>query len=395
MPDGLVVALRPLAAASPFVAAWRTLGRRALIENLFYEADFALAASGAFGAGIGFLLVCDRPPEEPGLRLLALWPCRRVHRWGLPLAALMGWTHGFSVFGPPLVDRDDPARGLRALLRAPRRLGLPPRLLMPYLPLDGVFARLLDDALAGEGCRRADFWPHERGLLDLAGQDAEARKAYLAARLSDGKARQLARLSRRLEAAGPLEHRITREPARLADALDDYIALEAAGWKGRAGTAVGRNPAEAAFLHRLVEAYGASGRVRIDSLRRTDRSLASSLGIETESTFWYLKIAHDEAEARNSPGFQLVHRVTRSLLADAGIATADSCAPPNFPLAETFWGERRRLAHGLVEAAGGDRWFSLAERLEGMRAQASRLRTRVASRARSSGPAGRAPSDRA
>lgn len=380
-PEGLVVALRPLEATAPLLGAWRDLGRDALVENLFFEADFALSAAEAFGAGIGVLTVSDRVPEQPGARLLALWPCRIVRRWGVPLAALMGWTHGFSIFGAPLLAKDDAARGLRALLDAPRHLGLPRRLLMPYLPLDGPLAALLDEALARTGGRRADFWEHERGFLDLFGTDPTSRTGYLAGHVSERKARQLARLSRRLAAGGALEHDIVRAPESLGEALADYVALETVGWKGRAGTAIGCRPTEAAFLRRLIEIYGATGRVRIDRLRREGRSLASSLALETSSTAWYLKISHDEAEARNSPGALLVERVTRSLLADPRIASADSCAPPNFPLIETFWAQRRRLAHGLIEAGGGDRLFPLAVRLESLRAQVSRARSRAVSAA--------------
>ncbi|GEP10718.1 GNAT family N-acetyltransferase [Methylobacterium gnaphalii] len=373
--DGLIVAALPLDAGSPLLSAWRDLARDPLVENLFFEAEFALAAAEAFGGGIRLLTVSDRPPEAPGARLFALWPCRVVRRWGVPIPALMGWTHGFSIFGAPLLARSEAAPALRALLDAPRHLGLPRRLLMPYLPLNGPLAALLDDTLSRTGSRRADFWAHERGFLDpSAGRDG-TREGYLDTHLSERKARQLARLFRRISTDAPVAHEIVREPDRLPEALDDYIALESAGWKGRAGTAVAKRPEEAAFLAGLVRSYGCGGRMRFDRLRRDGRSLAASLSLETGSTFWFLKIAHDETEAKNSPGALLVERVTRSLLADPRIAEADSCAPPNFPLIETFWGERRRLAHGLIEAGGGDRLFRPAVALEGLRAQAARART--------------------
>ncbi|GLS45045.1 GNAT family N-acetyltransferase [Methylobacterium brachythecii] len=373
--EGLVVAALPLDAASPLLPAWRELARDPLVENLFFEAEFALAAADAFGGGIRLLTVSDQPPEAPGARLLALWPCRVVRRWGVPIPALMGWTHGFSIFGPPLLARDEAAPALRALFDAPGHLGLPRRLLMPYLPLDGPFATLLNDTLARTGSRRADFWAHERGFLDPAAGRGGTRDAYLGAQLSERKARQLGRLFRRISAEAQAEHEIIRDPNGLAEALDDYVALESAGWKGRAGTAVAKRPREAAFLAGLVRSYGAGGRMRIDRLRRGGRSLAVSLSLETGSTFWFLKIAHDETEAKNSPGALLVERVTRSLLADPRIIEADSCAPPNFSLIETFWGERRRLAHGLIEASGGDPLFRPAVALEGLRAQAVRVRT--------------------
>lgn len=377
MPDGLVAALRPLDARAPWIDAWRALSRDSLVENLFFEPDFAFAAGAAFGAGVALLVVSDRPPEEPGARLLALWPCRIVHRWGVPLPALMGWTHGFSIFGVPLLDRADPARALCALLDAPRHLRLPRRLLMPYLPLDGPFAALIERTLADRAARRVDYWRHGRGFLDLAARDPEARARYLETQLSHRKTSQLARLWRRLGASQPVLFETMRDPLAITEALDDYVALERSGWKGRSGTAIEQRPGEIAFLRRLVQTYAARGQARIDRLRRDGRTLAASIGFETGSTFWYLKIAYAEDEAKNSPGAHLIRRVTEAVLADPRLAACDSCAPPDFALIDTFWAERRRLAHGLIEAGGGDKLFPLAAQLERARAYAVGLRRRA------------------
>ena len=379
--DGLTVVLRPLATDTLDIDAWRSLSRRALVENFFFEPDFLLAAGATLESGISLLLVCDRPPEEPAARLLALWPCRVAYRWGLPIPVLMGWMHDYAVFGAPLIDRSDAERALSALLDAPRRLGLPPRVMMTHVPLDGPLDALLKSTLAKRGGDRADFWAHERGALALAGLSHAERSGYLAASLSASKARQLHRLFRRLEAEGPVIHEIVRDPADLADALDDYLALEAAGWKGGIGTAAGNRPHEVAFLKKLIRDCGARGNVRIDRLRRNERSLAVSIAFETDSTLWYLKIAHDETESRNSPGAQLAYRVTRSVLADHGITSADSCAPPDFPMITTFWADRRPLAHALIDT-GGDRLFPLAVRLETLRARVADWRARRAKRAR-------------
>ena len=357
--------------------AWRALSRAALVDNLFYEPDFVFAAAGAFGDGVHLLTVFDRVPEESGARLLALWPCRVRRRRVLGAPVLAGWSHGFGIFGAPLIAAGEPERALRALLDAPRCLGLPPRLMLPYLPLDGPFADALERIRAERGLRRIDLWRHARGFLDLTGRIGPARAGYLADALSPSKSRQLARLLRRLGAGEPVRHETVREPAELAPALDDYIALEAAGWKGRSGTAIAHHPKEMAFLHAVASAYGARGEFRIDHLRRGDKSLAASIALRTGASFWYLKISHDETEARNSPGAQLVHHVTRTILDDIGIAIADSCAPPDLRLITTFWTERRRLGLGFIEAGGGDPWFPVAVGLERLRARVAQALTRL------------------
>ncbi|MER2264798.1 GNAT family N-acetyltransferase [Methylobacterium oxalidis] len=398
LPGGLVAALRPLGApdAVPpaflpaflpaYLPAWEALARDAFAPNPFYEPGYAAAAAPAYGAGVALLMVADRPPEAPGARLLALWPFRRARaRFGLPLPVLAGWMHDHAVLGVPLLDGREPARALAALLAAPRALSLGPRLLMPYLPEAGPFADLLAAERARAGTREIRVWAHARAMLDLDGP-GPARAGALA-HLSARRRRKLRATAAALEAeSGPLHLDTAREPAALAAALEDFIALEAAGWKGRGGTAIACRPAEAAFLRAMTAALGAQGRLRIDRLRAGGRTLAAAVLPRTGADLWVLKIAYDETRARHSPGVQLLHRLSRDWIDDPGVRRVDSCAAPGNALAETFWTGRRRLAHHLVEAAGGDPAFPLAAALERARAGAVALRAEVA-RLRAARPA--------
>jgi CelD/BcsL family acetyltransferase involved in cellulose biosynthesis len=367
---GVVVAVRPLDPAAAWVPAWRRLGTAALIRNPFYEAAYALAAREPFGAGVRVLLVADRAPELPGARLRAAWPFRTAwRRWGLPLPLLMGWTHGYCPFGAPLLDGADPGAALADLLAAPRALGLPPRLLLPNAPADGPLTGLL----AAQGRRSAAYWAHARGLLDLTGQPTGARRTYLD-HLSGQRRRKLRRARARLDADGPVALEILDAPAAIDRALTDHVALEAAGWKGRAGTGLGQRPGEVAFLRAVLADLAAAGQVRVVRLRRAGRTLASLILPVTGSEAWVLKIAHDEAQPEAAPGVQLVHRLTEAVLAGAtGLDRIDSCAPPDFALGSAFWTERRPIAHLLVEA-GRDPLFPVARALERARERVARAR---------------------
>jgi len=375
LPGGFVAAVRPLDPGAPWIPAWRALGAAALIRNPFYEAGYALAARDAFGAGVRLLLVADRPPEAPGARLAAAWPFRPSRRrWGLPLPLLMGWTHGYSPFGAPLLDGAAPEAALAGLLAAPGALGLPPRLLLPNAPADGP----LPDLLTACGGRRAAYWPHDRGLLDLTGLGPEARATYLG-HLSGQRRRKLRRARARLEAAGPVTFEILAAPESLGSALDAHIALEAAGWKGQAGTSLVQRPAEIAFLRTALADLGAADAVRIARLRRGEYLLASLILPVTGREAWVLKIANDETRPETAPGVQLVHRLTEALAAgDAPIDRIDSCAPPGFALGTTFWTERRPIAHLLVEA-GRDPLFPVARTLERARERVARARLTIRS----------------
>ncbi len=378
LPNGLVAALRPLDPTAPWIDAWARLGSRAAIANPFYEAGYALAAAESFGEGVRMMLVADRPPEETGARLLAAWPHRRLrHRWGVPLPLLMGWTHGYAPQGAPLLDGANPGAAWTALLAAPAALGEPRRLLMPNTPTVDMAP-----LLAATGGRSAAYWPHERGLLDPDGGTQRKRDTYLD-HLSGNRRRRLRRAWRRLETKGPVSFDMLADAAAVPAAVESHIALEAASWKGRAGTALAQRPAEAAFLRAITVALAAEGRLRIARLRRGERLLASLILPLSGREACVLKVAHDESDPAAAPGVQLVHRLTETVLAGDGIARIDSCAPPGFALATLFWRERRPIAHLLVEA-GHDPLFPVAARLERGRETLARARLMLRERRRGS-----------
>lgn len=388
--DGLVVALRPLDADAPWIGAWRDLSGRPLIDNLFYHPDFALPAAAPFGKGVQVALVGDRAPEEPGLRLHAVWPLRATRlRWGLPLILAMGWMHGFGIFGVPVLDAAEPARALDALFFGLRRL-VGPRLMLTHVPTTGPFAGLLSDWLDRNGLRHARFWAHQRAFLDLADRDPAGRADYLG-HLSSRKRRKLRQARDRLDAEGAVTTETIRAPADLSAAIDDYIALEGAGWKGRRGTAIADDPAQAAMIRTAVTAFGAREAVRIDRLRRDGRTLAAVVSFVTRGRLWSLKISYDAAAARHSPGALAFQHLTQGILADPAMTSADSCAPPNYVLPETFWTERLPLAHILVETRGGDPLFPLAAALERARAAANVRVKAWRDRVRARRSAGREP----
>ena len=63
------------------------------------------------------------------------------------------------------------------------------------------------------------------------------RAGYLDHAIPHKKRKELRRLRKRLADAGTLTSTTTADPSALTAALLDFLALEASGWKGRAGTA--------------------------------------------------------------------------------------------------------------------------------------------------------------
>lgn len=211
----------------------------------------------------------------------------------------MGWMHDFGIFGVPLLDAGEPARALDALFLGLRRL-IGPRLMLTHAPTKGPFAEILSGWLERHGLRHAKFWAHERAFLDLTDRDPAARAAYLG-HISSRKRRKLRQAWDRLSTEGPVSVETIRDPADLPAAIDDYIALESAGWKGRRGTAIADDAHQARMMRDAIAALGVRGDARIDRLRQDGRTLAAVVSFVTRGQLWSLKISYDATVAKHSP----------------------------------------------------------------------------------------------
>lgn len=369
----LRVEWRPLAAMAADAPAWRALAERALEPNVFYEPAFALAAAPVFGEGVNAGLVWLHD------KLIGFFPCRRARPYGIPLPVLTGWTHPYAPLGVPLIDRDDGAAALAAwldhLAGDPTR---PSLWLLPFLS-EGPFARMLDAALAMRGASGAQFGLHRRALL--APKD---RASYLADAVGAKKRKELRRQRRRLERTGTLTTVLATDAAAVPGALDDFFALEAKGWKGRAGSAAALHEDLRGFVARAVSGLAAEGKARVDRLRLSGQAIAALVTLRSGASAWTWKIAYDESHAHASPGVQLMVDLTEALLADLTVARADSCATANHPMIDHLWRERLVLSDRLIAVRPSPVGFALACRLETLRraamAAAKRLRDRLRGR---------------
>src|SRR5215510_10852734 len=121
-------------------------------------------------------------------------------------------------------------------------------MLLPMFPQQGALAAALDAVLARRRGESIAFAPHARALLAPAGE----RGSYLERALPHKKLKELGRQLRRLADDDAVAWDIAREGAAVETALSDFLTLEAAGWKGRAGTAAAHDPAIRAFLEAAV-----------------------------------------------------------------------------------------------------------------------------------------------
>ncbi|HHN73092.1 MAG TPA: GNAT family N-acetyltransferase [Thermopetrobacter sp.] len=321
--------------------AWRAL------ENEAAEAAFS-AARDWLGAGLLALPEKRRPllltARDGDGRLVALCGTGRDWRYGALGPVLSTRWGDFFCHGVPLISREAPeAAALRLLATMRARGGAVAE--FASVPLEGPFAAALTAACAAAGLRLRVAATWRRAALDAR----MSTEAWWRDSVRRRRRKEWNRLRRRLEERGETRFETLPPGAEVDVWLDEFLLLEAAGWKGRAGTALACSPEAAAFTREALRGLAREKRVRFWRLRHAGRTIASLFAEMHGDTLLLGKIAYDEALAAFSPGVLLTLHATRDILADEAVAFADSCAAPNHPMIDHIWPQRRTMADILVQ----------------------------------------------
>jgi CelD/BcsL family acetyltransferase involved in cellulose biosynthesis len=177
-------------------------------------------------------------------------------------------------------------------------------------------------------------------------------KQYFEKALSSGSRKKLRQHRRRLEEKGKLELEVWNTPEAAGQAFEDFLRLEAAGWKGRRGTALLSDPAEAAFVRGMVAALAERGNAQVHALYLDGKPASMQIVLRAGAAAFTWKTAYDEALHDYSPGMLLLEDYTKAFLADQSIACVDSCAYDEAGFMSA-WSERQTIAQVWIDARPG------------------------------------------
>jgi hypothetical protein len=357
-------------------AEWDGLAREALEPNAFYEPWMVLPALRAFGVNndLHFVLVYGPEPRHPvgQPRLCGLFPLeRRRGVKGLPVRCLALWKHHYCYLCTPLLRSDCAPEALDAFLDW-LRTDAPAASLMELTQIhgQGPFHQLLMDRLDRrdepsllDGCyARALFEP-------AAGTDCDT---YLRAALNSKRRTEYKRQEKILARDGPLEWVVLERAEDLPAMVEAFLELEAAGWKGRAGTALGAREPDRTFFREMAAGAFAAGRLEMLGLFQGGKPLALKCNFLTPPGSFSFKIAYDESHANCSPGVQLELENLRRRAGQPDCLWMDSCTGSrDHPMINRLWTERRLIQTVLLSTGRrlGDlvlallpllRWFKRA-----------------------------------
>jgi hypothetical protein len=317
------------------------LSARAIESNIFFHPRFLAPAMPRLDdREVRLAVIRDGDEYKNRLRLLVPFSVE-VPPVPLGISILRTWSNPFAPLGTPLLDHDDPVGVVEdffEMLSRPR-LGMPKVIMLPEMRLDGPVVSVLRTVAETRGLPLIVTGEQERAVL----QSKLDGDAYLRQSLSKHHAGEYRRLMRRLSEQGDLVYGVARQPDEIRPAVERFLALEAAGWKGRERTAMAIDRYRAAFAREAVNGLAEQDLCRVHSLTLDGRLIASLIVFVEAGVAYTWKTAYDEAFSTFSPGTLLMIEVTRQHLEDPNIEITDSCAVPDHPMASRLWSERRTL----------------------------------------------------
>lgn len=252
-------------------------------------------------------------------------------------------SSAFTCCNLPLVSRVMPQQAVAAFIN-----NLTRPLLIKDLPTEGAFMRQLTQA---QGIVQVMHnW--QRAALRVQG----TYEAWADQNFDTKRRKEFKRLRKRLAEKGDLRLETLNHSSDFNGFVEEYIELEARGWKGNRGTALKSKNTQSETFRNICQALHSSGRLRFWLLRLDGKAIAALYGVVFGTQAQIIKITYDEDFAKYSPGVQIVLDATEAFFAEPGLETVDSCAIPDHPMINRIWRERIGMADVLVAPAHYAMW---------------------------------------
>jgi hypothetical protein len=351
-----VVVINDLTALEKYVPAWEDLAANAIEPNAFYEPWMLMPAVQAFGAGrrLQFALVLAHEPDRhDGSPLLCgIFPLEQQDYYQglsrkLPFKTLRLWKHKYCYLCTPLV-REGYGRQVIAAFFDWLDAGSHDCSLMEFrfIAGDGLFNCLLMDYFE----RHTKLHYISMYFLRAMFRPTIDADTYICDALSAKHRKTIRRQERQLSEIGRLEYDALTPNDDVAVWIEEFLRLEAGGWKGRESSAIASNEPDQSYFKSIAKEAFRRGRLSMLALRLDGRPIAYKCDFPAGRGLFTFRIAFDENYARNSPGMLLEIENVRRLHAQSQIEWADSCNDSFSSMFNRLWLGRRTILDVVVSA---------------------------------------------
>ncbi|HEX6268100.1 MAG TPA: GNAT family N-acetyltransferase [Burkholderiales bacterium] len=347
------------AALQRVLPAWEELVQQAIEPNPLYEPWMLLPALRARPSADFRCALAWTAPGKPGgpSALGGLFPFERVSRFkGLPVRAVRSWRHRSWMLGTPLLRGESARECLRALFDWVGATGRASLIEFEYTPADGPFHGVLADVSRERDAIAVTTSGFTRALLRKGTGEASGTEAALAGELR----KSLRRKERRLGEQGALSRVALRAGDDVHRWIDEFLRLEASGWKGRRRSALACSEQDRRFATEMLAGAFARGRLQMLGLDFDGRPIARCCNLIAGDASYAYRCAYDEDFARFSPGVMAEVDTMRHFQTLPGVRWMDSLTDPDNMTLNRLWNDRRTIQTVLVGIGPwGGLWASL------------------------------------
>lgn len=318
--------------------AWQALADRAVEPNVFYEPWMMLPALRQFHAKARLEIYAVYADFLNDSRLVAFVPFEReAWAFGLRSRRRRLLRYYYCALCTPLLDREFGSDAMAELLRGLRSSsGLYE---FSHVNADGPVMQAIVAAL-GEKWRGEAAQIITRAFLT----PYASAEDYLASTFKPKKRRAMQKREDQLRQHGEVDYGTLTSERALSQWIEEFLAVEASGWKGQAATAFASVPGGADFFRSICWNAHGRGRLEMHALRLSGRPIALLCLFSAHGELAAFRTAYDEQFSRYGPGVLLAVWHSCMLHEREEVRAMDSCADPESRLDNELWLGRRRLA---------------------------------------------------
>ena len=332
------------------VAPWSRLIEAAVRPNPFLDPDFLIPAMRNLADENVYVLVVKSKPRVNSNGedvICGLLPIRRKKIYGMPLTAVETWRHDQCPDTTPLMRADVKKETFSFMLNwLADSMGVK-LLSLDTVAADGAFGNLLTEEIyqssrttfLRDRFTRACFKP-----MDSADE-------YINTNVGKSTRKGTMKSKRKLAERGLLETSIA-SPTDV-DWIDEFMRLEASGWKGQKQTAFASNHVTNQFFRETAVRMLASGKMTLMKTTLSGQPIAMACDVHHESIAngceyaVHYKIAFNETMRESSPGLILeLENIAR--LHSTNVQFVDSGADPDHPMINRVWSDRVAYQNVIV-----------------------------------------------
>lgn len=304
---------------------WGELAEKALEKNAFYEPCMFLPALKCLGiSGVTIILIWKQN------ELIGFFPVIRERKWrDMPLRHLRLWRHKYCYLTTPLVHKNFAEESVARFQEwVVNNTSFPYMVESEMLSGSSAFFKILKQASLLTGSHIHIASQYDRAYFDTA----FSFEVFLKSK-SKNTVKNYRRKISQLKAKGELSFERLLSCNDVEAWADEFLSIEAGGWKGRNNSAISCNSGDKRFFHEMCQLAFKEQKLLFFRLCLNDRTLSSNCSISTGDTAFAFRTAYDESFRQYSPGWLLELEFIRFLLDEQSkIVRMDSCAAPDASL---------------------------------------------------------------